>query len=62
VPHLVILSFYLAVDDRPPEVPELEVRERPPSTLRNVDNGPLGGVGAGGQGVGDVDGKPPRGC
>jgi hypothetical protein len=29
------------------EVPELEVRECPPSMLRNVDDGPLGGVGAG---------------
>jgi hypothetical protein len=29
------------------EVPELEVRERTPSTLRNVDGGALGGVGAG---------------
>jgi hypothetical protein len=26
---------------------ELKIRERPPSTLRNIDNGPLGGVGAG---------------
>jgi hypothetical protein len=25
----------------PREVPELEVRERPPSTLRNIDGGPL---------------------
>jgi hypothetical protein len=33
---------------RPPwEVPELEIRERPPSTLRNVDGGPSGGVRAG---------------
>jgi hypothetical protein len=29
-------------------VPELELRERPPSTLRNIDGGPPGGVGAGG--------------
>jgi hypothetical protein len=28
-------------------VPEREVRERPPSTLKNVDGGPPGGVGAG---------------
>jgi hypothetical protein len=27
-------------------VPELEVRERPPSTLRNIDGGPPGGIGA----------------
>jgi hypothetical protein len=26
----------------PWEVPELEIQERPPSTLRNVDGGPLG--------------------
>jgi hypothetical protein len=31
----------------PREVPELEVRERPLSTLRKVDGGPLGGVEAG---------------
>jgi hypothetical protein len=31
----------------PREVPELEIRERPPSTLRNVDDGPPGGAGAG---------------
>jgi hypothetical protein len=38
-------------------VPELEVRERPPSTLRNVD-APPGGVRAGGSKVGDVDDGP----
>jgi hypothetical protein len=47
-PRSVILSFYSAVDDGPREVPELKVRERPPSTLRNVDGGPPGGAGAGG--------------
>jgi hypothetical protein len=35
----------------PRQVPELEVRERPPSTLRNVDDGPLGGAGAGDPGA-----------
>jgi hypothetical protein len=35
----------------PREVPELEVRERPPSTLRNVDGGPPGGAGAEGPGA-----------
>jgi hypothetical protein len=30
----------------PREVPKLEVRERPPSTLINVDDGPPGGAGA----------------
>jgi hypothetical protein len=30
----------------PQEVPELEVCERPPLTLRNVDDRPLGGAGA----------------
>jgi hypothetical protein len=30
----------------PREVPELEIQERPPPTLRNVDGGPPGGVGA----------------
>jgi hypothetical protein len=28
------------VDDGPQEVPELKIRERPPSTLRNIDSGP----------------------
>jgi hypothetical protein len=46
----------------PREVPELEARERPPSTLRNVDGGPLGGAGVGGSKVGDVDGGPPGGA
>jgi hypothetical protein len=27
------------------EVPELEIQERPPSMLRNVDGGPLGPLG-----------------
>jgi hypothetical protein len=52
------LSFYSAVDGRPREVPELEVRERPPSTLRNVDGGPPRGAGAEGSKIGDVDGGP----
>jgi hypothetical protein len=39
-PYLVILSFYSAVDDGPREVPELEVRERSQSTLRNLDDDP----------------------
>jgi hypothetical protein len=43
-------------------VPELEVWERPPSMLRNVDGGPSGGATARGSEVGDVDGGPPRGC
>jgi hypothetical protein len=30
----------------PWEVPELKIRERPPSTLRNVDGGPSKGAGA----------------
>jgi hypothetical protein len=30
----------------PWEVLELEIRERPPSMLENVDGGPLGGAGA----------------
>jgi hypothetical protein len=37
---------------------ELEVLERSPSTLRNVDGGPLGDAGAGGLEVGDVGGGP----
>jgi hypothetical protein len=35
----------------PQEVPELEVRERPPSTLRIVAGGPPGGAGAEGLGA-----------
>jgi hypothetical protein len=35
------------VDDRALGVSELTIRERPPSTLRNVDDGPTGGAGAG---------------
>jgi hypothetical protein len=61
-PHSIILSFYSAVDDGPREVPELEVRERPPSMLRNIDSGPLGGAGAGGSEVRDVDGGPHGGA
>jgi hypothetical protein len=29
----------------PREVPELEIQERPPSMLRNVNDGPPGGAG-----------------
>jgi hypothetical protein len=57
----VILSFYSVVDGGPRVVSELEVRERPPSTLRNIDGRPLGGAGATGSEVGVVDGGPPRG-
>jgi hypothetical protein len=44
-------------------VPELEVWERPPSKLRNVDGGPPGDAGAGGMRaptmLRNVDGGPP---
>jgi hypothetical protein len=43
-------------------VPELEVRMRPPSTLRNVDGEPPRGAGAGGSEVGDIDDGSPGGC
>jgi hypothetical protein len=53
-------------------VPELQVQERPPSTLRNtlttVDGGPPGGAGAGGLGAPTInakkriDGEPPGGA
>jgi hypothetical protein len=53
----------------PREVPELEVQERPPSTLRkHVDGGPPKGVGTGGPEVSTinakkhVDGGPPGGA
>jgi hypothetical protein len=61
-PRSVILSFYSAVDGGSWEVPELEVRARPPSTVRNIDERPPGGAGAGGSKVGDVDGGPPGGA
>jgi hypothetical protein len=36
------------IDNDPPcKVPELEIREHPPLTLKNIDGGPLGGTGAG---------------
>jgi hypothetical protein len=54
------------------EVSELQVQERPPSTLRNtlttVDGGPPGGAGAGGPGAPTInakkriDGEPPGGA
>jgi hypothetical protein len=42
------------------EVPELEVQERRPSTLRNVDGGPPAGAGAGGLGAPTVNAKKHR--
>jgi hypothetical protein len=39
---------------------ELEIRERPPSTLRNVNIAPLGGVGAGDPGVPTINAKKRR--
>jgi hypothetical protein len=38
-------------------VPELKIWERPPSTLRNVDDGPPSGAGAGGPGAATIDAK-----
>jgi hypothetical protein len=51
----------------PREVPELEVQERRPSTLRNVDGRPPGGAGVGGPGEPIMNPKkdrwwPPWGC
>jgi hypothetical protein len=47
-------------------VPELVIRERPPSMLRNIDGRPPGVLAAGltvaNTEVEDVDGGPPRGC
>jgi hypothetical protein len=57
LPHSVILSFYLAVDGGPWEVPELEIRERPLSTLRNIDGRLPGGAGAGGPGAPTINSK-----
>jgi hypothetical protein len=39
------------------EVPELEIRERPPSTLRNVNDGPLGVAGARDPGAPTINAK-----
>jgi hypothetical protein len=44
----------------PQEVPVLEVRERPPSILRNIDDGTLGGAGAGGPGAATINAKKHR--
>jgi hypothetical protein len=41
-------------------VPELKVREQPPSTLRNIDGGPSGGVRAGGPGAPTINAKKRR--
>jgi hypothetical protein len=54
------------------EVSELVIRERPPSTLRNIDGGPSGGAGAGDPElkaverplsmIRNIDGRSPRGA
>jgi hypothetical protein len=41
-------------------VPELKIRERPLSTLRNVDDRPPGGVGAGDPGAPTINAKKHR--
>jgi hypothetical protein len=48
-------------------VPELKIQEHPPSTLRNVDDGPPGGAGAGDLGaptinIRNIDGGRPGRC
>jgi hypothetical protein len=48
------------VNDAPWEVPELKIRECPPSTLRNVEDGPLGGAGAGDLGEPTINAKKRR--
>jgi hypothetical protein len=42
------------------EVPELKIREHPPSMLRNVDGGPPGGVGAEDPGAPTINAKNHR--
>jgi hypothetical protein len=37
---------FRVLTEAPREVTELEVRERPPSTVRNIDGGSPGGAGA----------------
>jgi hypothetical protein len=44
----------------PRDVPELEVRERPPSTLINVDSGPPGGARAEAPGAPTINAKKHR--
>jgi hypothetical protein len=44
----------------PREVIELEVRERPPSKLRNIDGGPPEGAEAGGLGSSTINAKKRR--
>jgi hypothetical protein len=44
----------------PQEVPELVIWERLPSTLRNIDDGPSGGVGAGDPGAPPINAKKRR--
>jgi hypothetical protein len=38
----------------------VEIWERPPSMLRNIDDGPLGGVGAGDPGASTINAKKRR--
>jgi hypothetical protein len=45
----------------PREVPEAKVRERPPSTLRNIDSGSPGGARAGDLGVPTINAKKVNG-
>jgi hypothetical protein len=56
--YLELFTRQLMVGPR--EVPEPEVRERPPSTLRNVDGGPPGGAGAEGPGASIINAKKHR--
>jgi hypothetical protein len=44
----------------PWEETELEIWERPPSTLRNIDGGPLRGAGAGDPGGSTINTKKRR--
>jgi hypothetical protein len=41
-------------------LPKLKIRERPPSMLRNVDGGPLGGAGAEDPGASTINAKKHR--
>jgi hypothetical protein len=61
VPHSIILNFLLGSRHAgPQEVPELEVWERPLSTLRTIDGGPPGGAEAGGPGAPTINAKKHR--
>jgi hypothetical protein len=58
----IILNFFTWQSTAGPrEVPEMKVQERPPLTLRSIDDGPPGGAGAEGLGASTINAKKRRG-